>query len=129
MPLEESISLAEKDDSEKAHLIMYYLVLALGAIHATPVEDISAQQAGYLEYKELFSSKKISPDILFMEALELLDSMTMVLTLPLRIHIIQILLLICIYGGYKPSGNRQWQLAGIAIRVMPSILPLSLLLS
>jgi hypothetical protein len=120
-PLEQSIALADKDDGEKAHLIMYYLVLALGAIHATSVDGDSEQEAGYLEYQEMLSSKKLSPDSLFLEALELLDSMAMVLTLPLRIHIIQILLLICIYGGYKPSGNRHWQLAGIAIRVIPLI--------
>ena len=120
-PLEQSLKLADQDVGEKAHLIMYYLILALGAIHATSVDGDSEQEAGYLEYQEMFSSKKLSPDSLFLEALELLDSMAIVLTLPLRIHIIQILLLICMYGGYKPSGNRHWQLAGIAIRVIPFI--------
>jgi hypothetical protein len=116
-PLTETIAIAKKDESEKSHLIMYYLMLALGAVHATAPHEDRIHNAGHVEYQELFSSKKLQPSILFMEALEWLDSLSIVLTLPLRIHIIQILLLICIYGGYRPSGNRHWQLAGIAIRV------------
>lgn len=107
-------------ESQKVIMIICLLVLALGAVHVTPQEHGSEEQAGYLEYQDALSSKKLSPDLLFVEALNHLDSISQVMQ-P-SIPSIQILLLVCIYGGYKPSGNRQWKLAGIAIRVTYSLL-------
>lgn len=103
-------------DSQRVIMIIYLLVLALGAVHVTPHEQNSEEQACYLEYQDSLSSKKLSPDSLFVEALDILDLMCPMM--PPSIPLIQIILLICIYGGYKPSGNRQWQLSGIAIRVI-----------
>jgi hypothetical protein len=102
-------------ESQRVIMIIYLLVLALGAVHVTPHDHGSEEQLYYVEYQDAFSSKKLSPDLLFVEALNHLDNMSQVMQ-P-SIPLIQIVLLICIYGGYKPSGNRQWQLSGIAIRV------------
>jgi hypothetical protein len=102
-------------EGQEIIVIIYLLVLALGAVHVTPHERDSEAQACYLEYQDSVSSKKLSPDSLFVEALDILD--TICPAMPPSIPLIQIILLICIYGGYKPSGNRQWQLSGIAIRV------------
>jgi hypothetical protein len=110
--------MASGHDTQKIIMIIYLLVLALGAVHVTPQEHDGEELGGYLEYQEASSSKKLSPDLFFVEAINRLDIMhhTMQPSIPL----IQIILLICIYGGYKPSGNRQWQLSGIAIRVKHS---------
>jgi hypothetical protein len=102
-------------ESQRVIMIIYLLVLALGAVHVTSHDHDTEEQACYLEYQDAYSSKKLSPDLFFVEALNNLDSMSQVMQ-P-SIPLIQIILLICIYGGYKPSGNRQWQLSGIAIRV------------
>jgi hypothetical protein len=123
-----STNLNEQDDitapgheSQRVIMIIYLLVLALGAVHVTPHDHDSEEQACYIEYHDAFSSKKLSPDMFFVEALNHLDSMSQVMQ-P-SIPLIQIILLICIYGGYKPSGNRQWQLSGIAIRVIIAASP------
>jgi hypothetical protein len=106
---------APGNETQRIIMIIYLLVLALGAVHVTPPDHDSEELAGYLEYQEASSSKKLSPDLFFVEAINRLDTMTHIMQ-P-SIPLIQIILLICIYGGYKPSGNRQWQLSGIAIRV------------
>ena len=106
---------APDNETQRVIMIIYLLVLALGAVHVTPPDHDSEELAGYLEYQEASSSKKLSPDLFFIEAINRLDTMTHIMQ-P-SIPLIQIILLICIYGGYKPSGNRQWQLSGIAIRV------------
>lgn len=110
-------------ESQRVIMIIYLLVLALGAVHVTSQDHDSEEQSCYLEYQDAFSSKKLSPDLLFVEALNHLDNVSQVMQ-P-SIPLIQIVLLICIYGGYKPSGNRQWQLSGIAIRVNSPLNPLS----
>jgi hypothetical protein len=102
-------------ESQRLIMIIYLLVLALGAVHVTPHDHDTEEQACYLEYQDAFSSKKLSPDLFFVEALNHLDLISQVMQ-P-SIPLIQIILLVCIYGGYKPSGNRQWKLSGIAIRV------------
>ena len=106
---------APDHENQRVIMIIYLLVLALGAVHVTPHDHDTEEQACYLEYQDAYSSRKLSPDLFFVEALNHLDSMSQVMQ-P-SIPLIQIILLICIYGGYKPSGNRQWQLSGIAIRV------------
>jgi hypothetical protein len=104
-------------DSTKVILIIHRLALALGAAHASASMSNDAEQASYLEYQDAVLTGKLSPDAIFINALDMLDRTSR--TIHPSIALIQIVLLLYIYGGYKPSGNGQWQLAGIAVRVGP----------
>jgi hypothetical protein len=100
--------------AQRLSLTTYYLVLALGVIHVSSKHPENEQQS-FRDYQNSNFSGGLSSEALFIKALETMNFSSQ--TLQPSIPMIQIVLLICIYGSYKPSGNRQWQLAGIAIRV------------
>lgn len=90
-------------------LIIFYLVMALGAINASNTNkqrpNASSQATHTIP----------SASILYAKALELFEHD--VQHLRPSVVLIQILLLISIYSSYGPSGFSQWQLAGLAMRV------------
>lgn len=101
--------------TERVSLVIYYLVLALGAIHSNSHVKCVGNHVGYLEFQHALSTASISIDALYLKALDVLDSLP---PMPqASVSMIQVLLLICTFGAYKPSGNRQWQLVGMAMRV------------
>ncbi|KAA8909979.1 fungal-specific transcription factor domain-containing protein [Sphaerosporella brunnea] len=87
-------------------MAMFYLIMALGAVHIKG--DSAAEQ----------NQHNISPNSLFTRALAILGTLLKTEPLPSSSVVMpQIIVLICIYGSYRPSGNAQWQLSGIAMRM------------
>lgn len=102
---------------QKVNLALYYLLLANGAVHvkqAATSQD-PEERALHSNYEKAATTNGISAGILYEYGLELLGSTTS-LECP-SIPAIQVILLILIYASLQPSGNRQWQLSGIAMRV------------
>ncbi|KKP06933.1 hypothetical protein THAR02_01014 [Trichoderma harzianum] len=94
-------------------MMLFYLVMALGAINA---ENTLKQMRGQPEQEEMFSisTPRPSPVSLCMRVLQLMDENFQKLHPSVRL--IQIIVLIAIYSSYGSIGSSQWQLAGLAMR-------------
>jgi hypothetical protein len=102
---------------QRVDLVLYYLSLANGAAYvkqAATSQD-AEERAWFVKYEKSAGAKGLSANMLYEYSLELLSSTTS-LECP-SIPAIQSILLILMYASLQPSGNRQWQLSGIAIRV------------
>ena len=108
----QALEVQETSLSRGSRLIIFYLIMALGAVHVDQTDP--GDGSAYTEYqKATFSG--LSPDAIYKRAHDSLDSISGLLK-P-SITMIQILLLVSLYGTCRPSGNGQWQLAGLAMRV------------
>lgn len=101
-------------------MMLFYLVMALGAINA---ENTLKQMRKQPEHEEMFSTSthRPSPVSLCMRVLQLMDENFE--KLHPSVKFIQIIVLISIYSSYGSIGSSQWQLAGLAMRVctIPSL--------
>ncbi|KAL7907628.1 fungal-specific transcription factor domain-containing protein [Trichoderma velutinum] len=95
-------------------MMLFYLVMALGAINA---ENTLKQMRGQPEQEKMFSisAPRPSPVSLCMRVLQLMDENFQKLHPSIRF--IQIIVLISIYSSYGSIGSSQWQLAGLAMRM------------
>ncbi|KAL7786522.1 fungal-specific transcription factor domain-containing protein [Trichoderma afarasin] len=95
-------------------MMLFYLVMALGAINA---ENTLKQMRGQPEQEKMFSisSPRPSPVSLCIRVLQLMDENFQKLHPSVRF--IQIIVLISIYSSYGSIGSSQWQLAGLAMRM------------
>ncbi|KAL7941282.1 fungal-specific transcription factor domain-containing protein [Trichoderma barbatum] len=95
-------------------LMLFYLVMALGAINATNTLKEFRRQ---LEQEELIDmqSTRPSPVLLCTQVLQLMDDNFQ--KLHPSVGFIQVILMISIYSSYGPIGSGQWQLAGLAMRM------------
>jgi hypothetical protein len=105
-------------------IMLFYLVMALGAINA---ENTLKQMRGQPEQEKMatMSTPRPSPASLCMRVLQLMDENFQ--RLHPSVRFIQIIVLISIYSSYGSIGSSQWQLAGLAMRVctIPSLNGLS----
>jgi hypothetical protein len=105
------------DPGQRLALVLFYLVLANGAAYskqAVTSQDLE-ERALHAQYERSIASGGISMNTIYEAAIEVLESLE-ALPNP-TIPVIQVILLLLMYGSLQPSGNRQWQLAGMAIRV------------
>ncbi|RFU73585.1 hypothetical protein TARUN_8655, partial [Trichoderma arundinaceum] len=110
---------AHSSDSDRGlekstELMLFYLVMALGAINdANTIKQMRTlpQQEKPLD----LSSPRPSPVSLCTRALQLIDYNSQ--RLHPSITFIQVIVLISIYSSYGPIGSSQWQLAGFAMRM------------
>ncbi|KAK4065622.1 transcriptional regulator family: Fungal Specific TF [Trichoderma harzianum] len=95
-------------------MMLFYLVMALGAINA---ENTLKQMRGQPEQEGMYSisTPRPSPVSLCMRVLQLMDENFQKLHPSVRF--IQIIVLISIYSSYGSIGSSQWQLAGLAMRM------------
>jgi hypothetical protein len=104
----------EKPEQEM-EMIVFYLIMALGAInHENTIKQLRVQPQ-QTAFQDSSTSKRSSVH-LYSKALEHIDFNAQSLT-P-SIPFIQILLLISIYNSYGPVTSSQWQLTGLAMRVI-----------
>lgn len=90
---------------------LFYLVMALGAIHrANTIKQLQLDL-----FHSNLSDKAVPPAYLYSMASRYFH--LHLEQLRPSIWFIQIILLICIYTFYGPIGSSQWQLAGLAMRV------------
>lgn len=104
----------EKD----TELMMFYMVMALGAINAANTIQQMRKQSSQKDLLNISASRP-SPLSLCERVLRLIDYKSHILR-P-SVGFIQVILLISIYSSYGPIGSSQWQLAGFAMRVLPSL--------
>ncbi|KAJ4535815.1 hypothetical protein HRR77_007759 [Exophiala dermatitidis] len=97
-----------EDFAQSREIIVFYLVMALGATNVTNTFKESQNAAPP-------RSPLPSASLLYGTALDLFEHN--VQHLRPSMSLIQILLLISIYSSYGPSGLSQWQLAGLAMRM------------
>jgi hypothetical protein len=105
--------LSTKDNASRA---IFLLLLSIGAVFAEQSHLWSMDQED--ENRESYKHAAVQglrSEQLFSAAANILDRLTPALN-P-RMFMIQIILLIAIYGSYKSSGNSVWQLSGLAMRV------------
>ncbi|KAL6691344.1 fungal-specific transcription factor domain-containing protein [Trichoderma pleuroticola] len=95
-------------------MMIFYLVMALGAINAG---NTLKQMRGQPEQERRFSMSTPRPSSvsLCMRVLQLMDESFQKLHPSVRF--IQIIVLISIYSSYGSIGSSQWQLAGLAMRM------------
>lgn len=104
----------EKD----TELMIFYMVMALGAINVTnTIQQVRIQS----NQQDLlgFEASRPSPISLCTRVLRLIDYNSHLLR-P-SVGFIQVFVLISIYSSYGSIGSSQWQLAGFAMRVLPSL--------
>lgn len=103
------------DSEMNSQMTIFYLVMALGATNyanTTRQSRINHQQ-GHLQEA---SCSRLSPPFFYFRAMKYFDRV--VQNLRTSVTAIQITLLISIYSSYGPIGSSQWQLAGLAMRVI-----------
>lgn len=99
------------DQSQGRDMGLFYLVMALGAIHrANTIKQLQLDP-----FHSNLSDKAVPPAYLYSMASRYFH--LHLEQLRPSIWFIQIILLICIYTFYGPIGSSQWQLAGLAMRV------------
>jgi hypothetical protein len=96
------------DPEQNYETVLFYLMMALGAVNSENTEK-------YMPDQRHSSDSCPSPSSLYDAALAIFERHIQ----PLRpsLSTIQVMLLICVYSSYGPSGLSQWQLVGLAMRV------------
>lgn len=115
---EDNSPLRQGGSEKDIELMIFYMVMALGAVNAANTIQqirIPSDQKTFPD----FSASRPSPISLCTQVLRLIDYNSHILH-P-SIGFIQVFLLISIYSSYGPIGSSQWQLAGFAMRVLPSL--------
>jgi hypothetical protein len=101
-------------------MTIFYLVMALGATnHSNTVRQLRRDSGS-----ENLTSRAVnppSPTYLYSMALRYFDILAK--SLHPSVSFIQILLLVCIYSSYGPTGSSQWQISGLAMRVDYTTVP------
>lgn len=108
---------------QRVEITIVLVVLALGATNRSNTLKQLHLTADDLLYR-IPSTPAPSAESLCAAALRHLRSCQD--TIQSSVQYVQMLLLFCIYSSYGPVGSSQWQLAGLAIRVSLSNLPLHL---
>ena len=99
-------------------MTIVYVVMALGATNRLhTIKQLRLDHHPLVD--RVGSAPSPSPTSLCAISLEHLDKCLE--DLKSNVQYIRMLLLFCIYSSYGPVGPSQWQLAGLAIRVSPSI--------
>nr|UMZ45319.1 hypothetical protein [Paramyrothecium sp.] len=108
---------ASQNGDQHVNMVIFYLVMALGAINRTnTVEQMRDTGSDHISSG---STSNLSPVALYLKSLYYFDHGNQ--NLQPNISNIQIILLISIYGSYGPVGSSQWQLAGLAMRMATEI--------
>lgn len=102
-----------------AELTIFYLVMALGAINRTNTIQ-QMKHSGELTNIDHSFTSRLSPSMLYSKSVHHFDRSSH--KLQSNIWSIQVILLISIYGSYWPTGSSQWQLIGLAMRVIDFLL-------
>jgi hypothetical protein len=113
-------SVLDRGSEKNIELMLFYLVMALGAINDKNTISQIRIQSDQKEFSDLSTSRPSSIS-LCTRVLSLIDYSSH--RLHPSIGFIQVLLLISIYSSYGPIGSSQWQLAGIAMRVFAILSP------
>jgi hypothetical protein len=115
----------EDDSQSRQHgleksleLMIFYMVMALGAINAESTTQQVRSQSNQKDLSSIEASRQL-PISLCTRVLQLIDYNSHMLR-P-SVSFIQVFVLIAIYSSYGPIGSSQWQLAGFAMRVLLSL--------
>lgn len=100
--------------AQSLQMAKYYLVLALGAMHDGSATDGTAQ-TGQSRESQRRSYPRRDPARLYLKSKEYFDIGNG--NTESSIPLIQVVLLMCVYGSHGKVGFSQWQLAGFAMRV------------
>lgn len=112
--------ICNQEPESSTDLMLFYMVMALGAINdANTVKQMQLQADRGISLD--LTTPRPSPMSLCTRALQLLDYNAQ--RLHPSLEFIQVILLISIYSSYGPIGSSQWQLAGFAMRVVIIRLP------
>lgn len=107
------------DSEMSSQMTIFYLVMALGATNYANTMRQSRvnhnHELGNMNMQEV-SYSGFSPPFLYSKAMKYFDRVAQ--NLRTSVTAIQITLLISIYSSYGPIGSSQWQLAGLAMRVI-----------
>nr|UMZ45367.1 hypothetical protein [Paramyrothecium roridum] len=108
-----------RDGRQHAEMVIFYLVMALGAINRTNTVDHMRLRDRSSHHVAPSPASNLSPAALYLKSLYYFDHGNQ--NLQPSIYNIQVIILISIYGSYGPVGSSQWQLAGLAMRMATEI--------
>lgn len=116
---EEDSQMRQGESEKDIQLMIFYMVMALGAVNAANTSQQIRKQSCHKDLLGLDASRP-SPTSLCTRVLQLIDYNSHILR-P-SVGLIQVFILIAIYSSYGPIGSSQWQLAGFAMRVLLGLL-------